>query len=358
MRKGTATLPLHGGRAPRWLFDRMKRLARALVEVMVEEYGSERVLERLSDPVWFQAFGCALGFDWHSSGVTTTACGALKEGLRGAEQSLGIIVAGGKGAASRKTPDEIVAWGDRLGLGFADELVYASRMSAKVDNAAVQDGYQIYHHTMIFTPAGQWAVVQQGMNEQTGWARRYHWLSVRLRDFVCEPHAAVCCDHRGQPLNMVAAASDEARRMSAVLACEAPEKLVREFEQARNLQLPPRHSLGSEHLRPQSLRRILLSTYERQPKGFEALLGIQGVGPKTIRALALLSELVHGAPPAYEDPAKFAFAHGGKDGYPFPVDREAYDSSISFLQEALSKSRVDHTERMHAFRRLKEFGGR
>ena len=336
----------------------MTRLARALVEVMVEDYGAGRVLERLADPIWFQGFGCALGFDWHSSGVTTTVCGALKEGLKGAERSLGIIVCGGKGAASRKTPAEIVAWGDRLGLGFADELVYASRMSAKVDNTAVQDGYQIYHHTMIFTPAGQWAVVQQGMSERTGWARRYHWLSERLRDFVCEPHAAVCCDHWGRPLNMVAAASEEARRASALLACELPERLVREFEQAREVRLPAGHALGPEQLRPQSLRRILLSTYERQPQDFETLLGIQGVGPKTIRALALLSELVHGAPPAYEDPAKFAFAHGGKDGYPFPVDRETYDQSLDFLQQALNKARIDHTERLHAFRRLKGFGVR
>jgi len=214
MRTGVADLPLHYGKAPPWLFKRMSRLARAVAVVTVEEFGTAELLRRLSDPFWFQAFGCVLGFDWHSSGLTTTACGALKEGLRGLERDLGLVVAGGKGATSRKTPQEIEAWGEHLAADPAD-LVFASRMSAKVDSAALQDGYQIYHHTFVFDNQGRWCVVQQGMNTETRYARRYHWLGEGVSDFVCEPHAAICCDNQSTVLNMVAQESDTARRAPA-----------------------------------------------------------------------------------------------------------------------------------------------
>ncbi len=353
-RTGIATLPLHGGSAPRWLFERMVRLARAVVGALVEEVGPEGVLRRLSDPFWFQAFGCVLGFDWHSSGLTTTVCGALKEGLRGLEREVGLVVAGGKGAASRRTPDELRAYGDRLGLD-ADRLVYASRLSAKVDNNAVQDGYQLYHHTFFVTHTGAWAVVQQGMREQDRTARRYHWLGERVRDFVCEPHAAVCAECVVPTLNLVARESDRARQAMTALSRERPERLAAELQQV--LSLPARHHVTLEDLDPRRLERAFLSTYQAQAASFEALLGLPGVGAKTLRALALLSELLAGAPPSWRDPARFAFAHGGKDGHPYPVDRATYDRTVAVLEDALRRAHLGHRDRLEALRRLHQAVG-
>ena len=359
MRTGTAHLPLHGGQAPRWLFARMVALSREIVRVMVEEFGPAEILNRLSDPHWFQALGCVLGFDWHSSGLTTTTTAALKEAARGREADLGLFVAGGKGATSRKTPSEIIAAAAEHSFARpADELVYASRMAAKVDNTAVQDGYQIYHHAFFFTPAGEWAVVQQGMNEGTGWARRYHWLSTGVSDFVCEPHAAVVSDRRGQMvLNMVAQESGEARRASALLAAEPPDKLVYELRRAQELSLPGRHGIEPADIRLESFARILLKAYERPPQDFEALLGVRGVGPKTIRALALIADLVYGAKASVRDPATFSFAHGGKDGIPYPVDRSTYDRSIEVLRDAVNRAKVADRERLNALRRLARYRG-
>ncbi|MDO8532272.1 MAG: DUF763 domain-containing protein [Dehalococcoidia bacterium] len=356
-RTGIAHLPLHGGKAPAWLFQRMVRLSREIAIVVVEDYGPDEMLRRLSDPFWFQAFGCVLGFDWHSSGLTTTACGALKEGLRGLERDLGLFVAGGKGGASRKTPSEVQAAGDALSVDAA-RLVYASRMSAKVDSAAVQDGYQLYHHTFVFTRDGRWAVVQQGMNEQNKYARRYHWLGEAVQDFVCEPHAAVCADTRGEALNLVARESDGARAaIPQVVAREKPERLVAELKHVQTLDLPPRHHLLAADIHPDRLSKILLSTYERQPGDFESLLALEGVGPQTIRALTLLAELLHGAPASWRDPARYAFAHGGKDGYPFPVDRATYDRSIELLRTAVRRARIEPREKGVAMDRLERATG-
>ncbi len=359
MRTGTAHLPLHGGQAPRWLFSRMVALSREIVRVMVEEFGPVEVLERLSDPHWFQSLGCVLGFDWHSSGLTTTTTAALKEAVKGREADLGLFVAGGKGATSRKTPAEIAAAAERHSIARpAEELVYASRLSAKVDNTAVQDGYQIYHHSFFFTPAGEWAVVQQGMNEGTGWARRYHWLSRNVSDFVCEPHAAVVSDQRGQQvLNLVAEESEGARKTAALLSAEKPEKLVAELKQAQELSLPGRHGILVADIRPESFRRTLLKTYEHPPADFEALLGRAGVGPKTMRALALIADLVYGARASTRDPATFSFAHGGKDGIPYPVDRATYDRSIEMLREAVNRAKVADRERLSALKRLARYQG-
>lgn len=318
---------------------------------IVSEFGPDEVLYRLSDPFWFQAFGCVLGFDWHSSGVTTTVCGALKEGIKDLQDDLGLYVAGGKGRASRRTPEEIIRCAERLSLN-PDKLVYASRMSAKVDNTAVQDGFTLYHHTFIFTSAGRWAVVQQGMNEATGYARRYHWLSNGVDSFVEEPHSAVCSDARVSPLNLVARESAGARMVITELAGEKPEKVVVEIARMQELALPARHSVLLADLRPDSVRKVLLKTYEARPENFEQLLGIRGVGPKTVRALSLVSELIYGVRPSYEDPAKFSFAHGGKDGYPYPVDRETYDKTIEFFSAALNSARIDRSERVKAFQRL------
>jgi len=320
--------------------------------VLVEEYGPQEVLTRLSDPLWFQAFGCVLGFDWHSSGLTTTVCGALKEGLRGLEGDSGLCVAGGKGKTSRRTPAEVEVFAERFGF-LPAPLVYASRMAAKVDSAALQDGYQIYHHTFIFVPQGAWTVVQQGMNEATRYARRYHWLSSDLDDFVCEPHKAVCSDGRGDvQLNMVAQESAACRQMTARLAGESPERLVRELKRLQTLELPPRHHLELSDIHPERLARIFLRTYEQPPADFEQLLGTEGVGAKSIRALALVSELVHGAKASVRDPARFSFAHGGKDGHPYPVDRETYDRTIEALRAAVERARLGQREKLDALRRL------
>jgi hypothetical protein len=359
MRTGTAHLPLHGGTAPRWLFTRMVALSREILRVMVEEYGPGQVLQRVSDPFWFQALGCVLGFDWHSSGLTTTTTGALKQAARDRQADLGLFIAGGKGAASRKTPAEIESYGERFAIALPPEsLVYASRLSAKVDNTAVQDGYQLYHHTFFFTRSGDWAVVQQGMNDATGWARRYHWLSTGVQDFVNEPHAAVCSDHRGQlVLNMVASESDQSRRASALLAAQPPDKLARELVRARELGLPARHQIITADIRPESFERTLAKVRDDPPADFEALLGRQGVGPKTIRALALIADLLYGAKPSFRDPATFSFAHGGKDGIPYPVDRPTYDRSIEVLRDAVDRAKLNDRDKLAALQRLARHAG-
>ena len=354
MRKAVAQLPLHSGRAPAWLFGRMKKLAREISIAIAGEFGADEMLARLADPFWFQALGCVLGFDWHSSGVTTTVCAALKEGIRGLEEELGLFIAGGKGRHSRKTPDQIDAYCQRLSLP-GDKLVYASRMSAKVDSAALQDGYQIYHHTFFFAARGRWGVVQQGMNETTRYARRYHWLSDNIDDFVCEPHSAICCDQRQLTLNMVAKESESARAASAEAARRKPEKLLDELRQLPELKLPARHIIQPGDIDTRYLRKILLSTYESQPQDFEKLLGQRGVGPKTVRALSLIAELVYGTPASTRDPARFSFAHGGKDGTPYPVDRTIYDRTIDFLRESVNKSKLQLSEKQHALKRLHRF---
>ena len=355
MRTGSAQLPLHGGRAPAWLFSRMVRLSREITAHIVQEFGSDEVLRRLSDPYWFQAFGCVLGFDWHSSGVTTTVTGALKEGLRGTERDLGIYVGGGKGAVSRRTPDEIVRYCDAISLD-ARPLVYASRMSAKVDSAAVQDGYQLYHHAFFFTPAGAWCVVQQGMNDANGMARRYHWLASRLESYVNEPHAAVCAQMESPTLNLVAVESEGARASSAVLAREKPGVVLDALRNQPLLTMPRRHAVLLADVNPQHLDKILLKTYERAPEDFETLLGMEGVGAKTLRALALASEIIYGTPASTRDPARFSFAVGGKDGFPYPVDLETYDETVEVLRAAVNKANIDRSERVKALKRLVDYG--
>ena len=351
MKTGTADLPLHYGRAPRWLFSRMSRLASEITQVIVLEYGPAGILERLSDPFWFQALGCVLGFDWHSSGLTTTTCGAIKEGIKGQEEELGLFVTGGKGAVSRKTPTEITAWGERTGID-SDPLVTASRTAAKVDSAAVQDGYQIYHHAFFFDQGGDWAVVQQGLCEGTGMARRYHWLSTAVENFVCEPHTAICCNSRAPTLNLVARESEGTREASAEISRKDPLSLVSELAHLKTLSLPRRHEVALADIDPSRLKRIFLKTYEAQPDGFEPLLILPGVGAKTLRALSLIAELIYGAPPSFEDPARYSFAHGGKDGTPYPVDREEYDRSIDLLGRAIRRAKLNKTEELRTFRRL------
>ncbi|MCX6005199.1 MAG: DUF763 domain-containing protein [Chloroflexi bacterium] len=352
-RTGTAHLPLHGGKAPAWLFSRMTKLAREITVAIVSDFGPGEMLHRLSDPYWFQAFGCVLGFDWHSSGVTTTVCGAVKEGIRGMESDLGFFVAGGKGGTARKTPAEIENAGHLIKADPAN-LIYASRMAAKVDNNAVQDGYQLYHHVFCFTRDGNWAVIQQGMNEENRYARRYHWLGEKVSDFVCEPHSAICAEATAGTLNLVAAESHDAREtIAGISQQEKPDKILEQLKKLQNLKLPRRHEIILRDIHPDRLYKIFVQTYERQPANFEKLLGMQGVGAKTLRALSLISEIIYGVPVSFRDPARFSFAHGGKDGIPYPVDKKTYDKSIEILHNALERARVEDKEKVSAIRRLK-----
>jgi len=351
MRSGIAELPLHWGSAPRWLFERMRKLSRAMTEIIIGEYGTDEFLQRISDPVWFQSLGCVLGFDWHSSGLTTTLCGALKEGLKDLEKDYGIFVAGGKGRTSRKTPNEIILASERLSFN-PDDMVYASRMSAKVDSCALQDGYQIYHHAFFGTKDGKWAVVQQGMNTETRWARRYHWLSLDLSDFVNEPHKAIVSDSKGIVLNMVAKESELARKTTALVAMNKPENSLKELKRIKKIRLPEHHPVLVSDINPKRLEKTLLKTYENQPGNFTSLLEITGVGPKTIRALALISEVVYGAKSSFDDPVSYSFAHGGKDGYPYPINRDHYDQSIAILEKAIQNAKVGQNDKIQVLKRL------
>jgi hypothetical protein len=390
MKRRLAQLPLHTGKAPPWLFKRMTKLAGAVTMAIVEEFGPAEMLHRLSDPWWFQAFGCVLGFDWHSSGVTTVTCGALKEAAKEYGKDLGILVAGGKGATSRKTPQEIAEAADRYAISTGERLIYASRMSAKVDSAAVQDGFDIYHHSFFFTPEGQWCVVQQGMDEKNGWARRYHWLAESVEDFVCEPHAAVE-DLADRPaattkqgprerqlmlLNMVAKEAEQNRHASVSLIRESPDWLLGEIErltEGPTLFAPARHPVLNLDVNEKRLKGILLNAHERHPQDYEALLGLEGVGPATVRSLSLLAEIIFQAPPSHRDPtmrrnaasetvpdprhwADYSYAHGGKDGTPFPVDRTTYDRNIAVLTDAVRRARLGENAKFEALRRLSRMG--
>ena len=349
MRTGYADSPLHGGKAPAWLFGRMKRLAREMSLAIVAEEGPAGLLRRVSDPFWFQAFGTVLGFDWHSSGITTTTCGALKEGLRGLESDVGVFVCGGKGKTSRLTPSEIEKTCDVTGQD-APGLVRASKLSAKVDSAALQDGFELYHHTFIFTIDGEWSVVQQGMRDATGMARRYHWHTTA--HFDADPWAGVAGDKQNDVLNLVATESDGNRKVATLLAQEKPEKVVGEIVRMRSLEMPRRHAVRVADLRPESLKRVLLKSYEAQPRTFTELLSVPGVGAKGLRALAMVAELTYGEPTSVRDPASYAWAHGGKDGTPFPVDRLTYDRTIESLHKALTEAKAGRTDKVGAFKRL------
>lgn len=353
-RTGAADLPLHYGRTPRWLFDKMKILSKEIIVSIVSDTGPEEFLRKISDPLWFQAFGCVLGFDWHSSGLTTTVCGAIKEGIKGLEKELGLFIAGGKGKVSLRTPSEILQWGKILAIN-TDSLVYSSRMAAKVDTAGVQDGFQLYHHCFIFSSSGKWAVVQQGMNETTRYARRYHWINEKVKNFVCEPHSAICSDWKGRGLNMVARESERARVVCTQLSADKPSKVIKELKKIDTLNMPFSHAFSLEKIRPQRLEKTLQIIYEKNPANFEQLLGIRGVGPKTVRALTLISDLVYGATPSFKDPATYSFAHGGKDGHPYPVDRQTYQETISALHKALHEAKVGRSEKIKALRRLRAF---
>jgi len=365
-RSGMANLPLHGGRAPRWLFQRMVKLAGAVTETILYEYGATEFINRISDPHWFQAFSCVLGFDWHSSGTTTTTCGALKTAINPEEH--GILVAGGKGRASRRTPQEIQDVGELFSLSSTklDNLVYSSKISAKIDNSCIQDGYQLYHHVFFLTENGEWAVVQQGMNETTRYARRYHWLSDSITNYINEPHKGICCDQREkESLNMTSYESYDARQTSLDLILDNPDHLKKYFQKKPRLEvkqvnldvfcpeltLPSHHPVLDTDLSSREFE-VLKKAWELQPESYEELISLEGMGPKKIRALALISDLVYGDKPSWEDPVKYSFTHGGKDGFPYPVDREVYDHSIQTLKDSLQQARLEKKDRYQAIKRL------
>lgn len=381
MQRGIATFTLDYGKCPPWLFERMVKLGREMTEVLVGEFGPEEFIERIADPVWFQSLGTVLAFDWNASGLTTILTAALKEAVRGQERNLGIFICGGKGATSRKTPDQIRDWGPVLSLPERDinNLVYNSKMSAKVDSSLVQDGYQIYHHAFFFTKVGAWTVVQQGMDTSSVTARRYHWHSKNIRDLVCEPHSGIASQKKKKvTLNLTAGASEKARQVSAELAVSGYERLKRDFEILRKHQSElsrmvsakardggkttllelagvefKHHQVEFEDFtKSKYLEKIINRLNEIQPKSYEDFLATEGVGPKTVRALALVSEVIYGAAPSYEDPARYSFAHGGKDGTPYPVDRKTYDQTIESLQKAVRKSKINPLEKDKALRRL------
>jgi hypothetical protein len=346
----------------------MRKLAHEIASVMVEEYGADEFLRRLSDPYWFQALGCVLAYDWHSSGVTTVVTGILKTALNAEEH--GLVVCGGKGKTSRKTPSDIAAAGQHF--GFCEEtiadLTYASRMAAKVDNAAIQAGYQLYHHAFLVTEDGKWAVIQQGLSDQERMARRYHWLSTSKQSFVVEPHNAIVGTKHAQALNMTAATSEGARKASVDLAKEPTPKLRRLLESAARppnqatLQtwLPASSDPWQQTLTSLNMPRninwdTLTRVYDFQPQNYEELLSLKGVGPATVRGLALVAELIYGEEPSWEDPVKFSFAYGGKDGVPFPVNRGAMDESIGILRETVEAAKIGETERLRALQRLRRY---
>jgi hypothetical protein len=332
----------------------MRLLAREMSLAIVDNEGPVGLLRRVSDPVWFQAFGTVLGFDWHSSGVTTTACGALKEGLRGLGDELGVIVAGGKGKTSARTPAEIEVAAGKWGLD-PRPFVRASKLSAKVDSAAVQDGYSVYHHSFLLTRDGTWSVVQQGMNTDTRMARRYHWMNAG--GFEADPHSGVAGEpEQGVLMNLVAGEAGANRSVTVELAREHPSKVTSEIARMRELEMPRHHWIRIGDLDPKRLDRILLKSYEAQPKDFTELLGVSGVGAKGLRALSMVAELTYGEPASVRDPVSFSFAHGGKDGTPFPVDRDLYDTTIRSLESAVREARLGRPEKEHALRRLAKLG--
>ena len=350
-RSGVADLPLHGGRVPEWLAARMASLGTSIAESIVHHYGTAEFLSRLSDPFWFQAFGCVMGMDWHSSGITTSVMGALKRGLNPRAQELGVYICGGRGRHSRRTPDELRTLAAGHGLN-GDELVRTSRLTARIDNNAIADGFQIYLHTFVITATGEWTVVQQGMNETSGLARRYHWHSAAVRDFTSEPHTGIVGEHQGAILNLVDPGAKPAQSAMLSMIQEAPERTLAEI---RKLVMPRRHDVRAEDVDLKRLGAVLAAAYEQEFRDFSSFLLLKDLGPRTLQSLALIAEVIHGTPTRFGDPARFSFAHGGKDGHPFPVPLKTYDESISILRNALDRAKVGDTEKLAAFGRLERF---
>ena len=350
-RSGVADLPLHGGHVPQWLAERMAKLGTAITEAIVRNYGTSVFLSRLSDPFWFQALGAVMGMDWHSSGITTSVMGALKRGLTPRADELGIYICGGRGRFSRNTPQELRSIAERRGFD-GEALVRNSRLTARIDNNAIADGFQIYLHSFIVTSNGEWAVVQQGLNDRSGMARRYHWHSAAVRDFVAEPHTAIVGENQGTIMNLVDAQAKPAQTALLDIAHENPEATLKT---ARHLRLPRHHEVLAENIDLKHLGAVLAVAYERDLHQFAEFLLLEKLGPRTLQSLALIAEVVHGAPSRFVDPARFSFAHGGKDGHPFPVPLKTYDESLNCLRTSLDGAKLGDKDKLEGFRRLERF---
>jgi hypothetical protein len=350
-RSGIADLPLHSGRVPQWLAERMTKLGTAITETIIRDYGTSMLLSRLSDPFWFQALGAVMGMDWHSSGITTAVMGALKRGLASRADELGIYICGGRGRFSRNTPQELRAIAERRGFD-GEALVRTSRLTARVDNNAIADGFQIYLHSFVVTANGEWAVVQQGLNDHSGLARRYHWHSQAVRSFVAEPHAAIVGENQGMIMNLVAAQAEPAQAALLNIVGEKPETTLKV---ARRLRMPDHHDVRAENIDLKRLGAVLAVAYERDFHDFAEVLLLEHLGPRTLQSLALIAEVVHGAPSRFSDPARFSFAFGGKDRHPFPVPLKTYDESLNILRRSLDAAKFGDKEKLDGFRRLDRF---
>ena len=353
-RSGSADLALLGGSIPAWLFDRMTRLSRPLVEAILLDYGPRGFLSRLADPFWFQSFGSVIGMDWNSSGVTTAVMSALKKALNPQAHELGLYVCGGKGKDSLQTPAELRAVGDRTGLD-GEYLAWCSKLSAKVDNTAVQDGFQIYLHTFVVSSQGDWSVVQQGMQPNTAQARRYHWHSGTVRSFVEEPHSAVCGENQGQILNLVDRQAQPTQQGILALTREHPDKMLGEI---KRLVLPAHREIRPENVDLKRLGSVLWLAHEHETHQFDDLLLLNGLGPRTLQSLTLVSEVIHGTPSRFSDPARFAFAHGGKGGRPFPVPTRVYDETIEALRSSVAKAKLGEPDKHEAIKKLTKLAQR
>ncbi|CAM4283734.1 hypothetical protein SAMN06265348_109201 [Pedobacter westerhofensis] len=349
-RSGTADMPLHYGHIPKWLAERMSRLGLAITEAIITEYGTAEVLRRLSDPFWFQSLGAVMGMDWHSSGITTSVMGALKSAVNPLSKELGIYICGGKGKSSKNTPQELLLYSDRNGLN-GTELVRCSKLSAKVDNTAVQDGFQLYMHSFVVNTEGLWTVVQQGMQDGSSTARRYHWHSGAMQSFIEEPHTAICGQNQGAILNMVAKEALPSQQGILSMTAENPSRMIAEVQQ---LVMPRHHDVRAKDVDLKRLGAMLWLTHEKQPADFEELLLLQGMGPRTLQSMALVSEIIYGTPSRFKDPARFSFAHGGKDGHPFPVPVKVYDETLSVLSKAIEKAKIGQAEKLQAIQKLGE----
>ena len=347
-RSGHADLPLHGGKVPHWLAERMAKLGSAITESIVVEYGKSAFLSRLSDPLWFQSFGCVLGMDWHSSGITTSVMGALKKSLNPIASELGIYICGGRGKSSRKTPDELLQLAGKVGFN-GDEMVKNSRLTAKVDNTAVQDGYQLYLHSFVVTDEGEWAVVQQGMNNLNGMARRYHWHSSNVKSFSEDPHTGVCGVNKGPILNLTAKEAANTKASILDISKSPSDRMLREI---RKIIMPRHHEVSALDVDLKRLGSVLALANNSDISSFDDLLMISGLGPRTLQSLTLVSEVIHGTPSRFADPARYSFAHGGKDGHPFPVPTKVYDETIDMLRSSVIKAKIDQTEKHKAIKSL------
>lgn len=347
-RSGSADLPLHYGYVPQWLAVRMAKLGLAVAETIVMDFGTDEFIRRLSDPFWFQSLGAVMGMDWHSSGITTSVLGALKRSINPHAKELGIYITGGKGKYSRETPNELLKIGNQTGLNGTD-LVKCSKLAAKVDNTAIQDGYQLYTHNFIVSKSGQWTVVQQGMSTTNKTARRYHWHSEGLKSFVNDPHTFIYGQNTGMILNMADKAADPSRNAIMQMADEHPNDMLAEVNK---LVMPNHHDVRAENVDLKRLGAVLWLAHEKRPKDFEELLLLEGLGPRTLQSLALVSEVIYGTPARFKDPARFSFAHGGKDGHPFPVPVNVYDETLKALQTAVHKAKIGQSEKKDAIRSL------